>query len=138
MSCLRFNLLLIIFPAERPYLYKMKEIFIVEDDQDIRELIGFLLESHNYKVKTFPTAEDFQKALLTDNPDLILLDIMLPDGNGIEICRELRETESTTKIPVVLMSAHADASLLHNNCADDFIAKPFDIDDLVARVNRQL
>lgn len=116
----------------------MKEIFIVEDDQDIRELIGFLLESHDFKVKSFPTAEDFQKALLIQNPDLILLDIMLPDGNGIEICNNLRKDESTTSIPVVLMSAHADSSIIDNHCANDFIAKPFDIEDLVKRVNNQL
>ena len=126
------------FYLRQAYLYGMKEIFIVEDDQDIRELIGFLLESHDFKVTAFPTAEDFQKAILIHSPDLILLDIMLPDGNGIEICKNLRKTESTTGIPVVLMSAHADASILQDNCANDFIAKPFDIDDLVTRVNRQL
>ena len=97
-----------------------------------------MLESPDFKVTAFPNAEDFQKAILNHSPDLILLDIMLPDGNGIEICKNLRKTESTTGIPVVLMSAHADASILQDNCANDFIAKPFDIDDLVTRVNRQL
>ena len=126
------------FSIRQAYLYGMKEIFIVEDDQDIRELIGFLLESHDFKVQAFPTAEDFNRALLVQNPDLILLDIMLPDGNGVEICRALRDDEHTTTIPVVLMSAHADASILQNHCANDFIAKPFDIDDLVERVNYQL
>ena len=122
----------------RQYLYKMKEIFIVEDDQDIRELIGFLLESHDFKVTSFPTAEDFQIAILTSFPDLILLDIMLPDGNGIQICKELRENDNTIGIPVVLMSAHADAKLLQDHCANDFLPKPFDIDDLISRVNRHL
>lgn len=122
--------------AWQAYLYKMKEIFIVEDDQDIRELIGFLLESHDFKVETFPTAEDFQNAIVNHNPDLILLDIMLPDGNGVEICRNLKNTETTTQIPILLMSAHADASILNNHCANDFIAKPFDIDDLLSRVNQ--
>lgn len=127
-----------VYSTGQAYLYNMKEIFIVEDDQDIRELIGFLLETHDFKVSTFPTAEDFQKAILLGNPDLILLDIMLPDGNGMQICRELRDDANTNTIPVLLMSAHADEALLKDHCANDFIAKPFDIDDLIARVQLHL
>src|SRR5690554_4918918 len=116
----------------------MKEIYIVEDDRDIRELIEYLLESREYKVDAFPTAEEFWKTLLTRKPDLILLDIMLPDGNGIEMCRELRNSPETMKIPVLLMSAHADAANLSGSCADEFIPKPFDIYDLVSRINKHL
>ena len=113
----------------------MKEIYVVEDDPDIRELIKYLLESLEYKVESFPTAEDFYSGISGHLPDLILLDIMLPDGNGIEICKELRDQQLTNEIPVLLMSAHADASVLRGHCANDFIAKPFDIDDLISRIN---
>ncbi|MCC8361033.1 response regulator transcription factor [Salinimicrobium sediminilitoris] len=114
----------------------MKEIFIVEDDDGIRELIEFLLVSQQYSVKTFPTARAFHKAIPGKVPDLFLLDIMLPDGNGVDLCRELKEGEKTSKIPVVLMSAHADISRTEG--ADDFIAKPFDVDELLKRIQKQL
>jgi DNA-binding response OmpR family regulator len=114
----------------------MKEIFIVEDDDGIRELIEFLLVSEQYSVKTFPTARAFHKAIPGEVPDLFLLDIMLPDGNGVDLCRELKKDEKTMKIPVVLMSAHADISRTEG--ADDFIAKPFDVDELLKRIQKQL
>lgn len=72
-------------------------------------------------------------------PDLILMDIMLPDGNGLEMCRDLYADKSAAHIPVVLMSAHTAEYQVHReNCARDFIAKPFDIDEFIARVARQL
>lgn len=114
----------------------MKEIFIVEDDDGIRELIEFLLVSQQYSVKTFPTARAFHKAIPGKLPDLFLLDIMLPDGNGVDLCRQLKEGEKTNNIPVVLMSAHADFSRTEG--ADDFIAKPFDVDELLLRIQKQL
>ncbi|MFD2517054.1 response regulator [Salinimicrobium flavum] len=67
---------------------------------------------------------------------VFLLDIMLPDGNGLDLCRELKNNETTRKIPVVLMSAHADINSMEG--ADDFISKPFDVDELLRRIERQL
>ncbi len=113
----------------------MKEIFIVEDDDGIRELLEFLLESQQYVVKTFPTARAFHKTVPQKVPDLFLLDIMLPDGNGVDLCRELKKGAETKRIPVVLMSAHADISRTEG--ADDFIAKPFDVDELLQRIDKQ-
>lgn len=114
----------------------MKEIFIVEDDEGIRELLEFLLMSKDYKVKTFPTVNSFNSYLTQNTPDLFLLDIMLPDGNGLDLCKELKQIEATRAVPVVLMSAHADISRMEG--ADDFIAKPFDVDELLERIERQL
>jgi|SRR5690606_5997282 len=116
----------------------MKEIFIVEDDHDIRELIEFLLLGLEYEVKSFPTAEDFKEGISDHIPDLILLDIMLPDGNGLEICKDLRGELETKDVPILIMSAHADESVIRGHCANDFISKPFDIDDLVQRINVHL
>lgn len=115
---------------------KMKEIFIVEDDDGIRELLEFLLMSKNYAVKTFPTARAFDNRLPHQTPNLFLLDIMLPDGNRLDLCKQIKEATSTSSIPVVLMSAHAHISSMEG--ADDFIAKPFDVDDLLERIERQL
>ncbi|WP_029037901.1 response regulator transcription factor [Salinimicrobium xinjiangense] len=114
----------------------MKEIFIVEDDDGIRELIEFLLVSQQYSVKTFPTARAFNKTVPGEIPDLFLLDIMLPDGNGLDICKDLKKDTATRSVPVVLMSAHADISRMEG--ADDFIAKPFDVDELLQRIEKQL
>lgn len=116
----------------------MKRIFVVEDDLGIRELLEFLLVSQEYAVKTFPTAGEFKNCISKETADLILMDVMLPDGNGLEMCRNLTDDPNTNQIPVVLMSAHADQNLLKESCAKDFIAKPFDVDDLLVRIRGQL
>jgi len=112
----------------------MKEIFIVEDDQDIRELIELLL-SEAYNVRSFPNAERFKQSIASGRPDLILMDIMLPDGNGQEMCKGLAQNMETNDIPVILMSAHTD---IVDDTACDFIAKPFDVDDLLLRIEKHI
>ena len=114
----------------------MKEIFVVEDDDGIRELLEFLLVDRNFEVKTFPSVRSFESNLPGKTPDLFLLDIMLPDGNGLDLCKKLKQTQITRNIPVVLMSAHAHLS--HLEGANDFISKPFDVDNLIEKINRQL
>lgn len=114
----------------------MKEIFIVEDNDHIRELLEFILTDQDYAVKSFPNARSFQQLITTEHPDLILMDIMLPDGNGLEMCKSLGNNKETREIPVILMSAHANIS--KDNCAVDFIPKPFDVEDLIERIGVQL
>lgn len=116
----------------------MKKIFVVEDDQGIRELLELLLVSQAYSVKSFPTAETFKRCIKTQRADLILMDIMLPDGNGLDMCEILSQNPETQQIPIVLMSAHADKNITKDSCAKDFIAKPFDVDDLLHRIQGQL
>lgn len=116
----------------------MKQIFIVEDDAGIRELLELLLISEEFNVRTFATAGKFKKVIASEHPDLILMDIMLPDGNGLDMCRDLGAEEETKEIPVVLMSAHADKNISRDTCAKDFIAKPFEIKDLLVCINKQL
>lgn len=116
----------------------MKKVFVVEDDADIREMIEYLLSDLEYDVLTFANAKSFTDRLSSQLPDLILLDIMLPDGNGAEICQKLKTEEPTSSVPVVLMSAHIDPKLQKDSCADDFIPKPFDIEDLAGRIRKQL
>ena len=117
----------------------MKNIYIVEDDRDILELCEHLLSTENFKVSGYTTAEEFHTNIGKALPDLVILDIMLPDANGLEMCMELCANELTTSIPIVLMSAHESPDILKKEvCAQDFIAKPFDIDDFVFRISRQL
>jgi len=114
-----------------------KQVILVEDDPDIRELIELILTEENYEVISYDRTRDFRNDLGNQRPDLILLDIMLPDGNGIDLCRELKASDSTRHIPVVLMSANYNN--IPGNCdAEGFIAKPFDIDDLVSRIRVQV
>lgn len=114
----------------------MKKIFIVEDDNGIRELLEILLQTYNYDVETFGTVKSFKTGTPGKIPDLFLLDIMLPDGNGLQLCRELKNNEETGDVPVVLMSAHADINRLEG--ANDFIPKPFDVEELLDRIEKQL
>lgn len=114
----------------------MKKIFIVEDDNGIRELLEILLQTYNYDVETFGTVKSFKKGIPGKIPDLFLLDIMLPDGNGLQLCRELKNNEETGDVPVVLMSAHADIN--RREGANDFISKPFDVEELLNRIEKQL
>ena len=116
-----------------------KSIYLVEDDEDIRFIVEYILMESGYGVKSFATATEFNTALKSAYPDLILLDVMLPDGNGINICRSLKANPSTFGIPIMIMSAHAaEKSVLEEACADDFISKPFDLDDLLRHVKNIL
>jgi DNA-binding response OmpR family regulator len=116
----------------------MKTIFLVEDDQSLRELIYFLLTDREYEVEAFPNATSFEKRMQEYNPDLILMDIMLPDGNGVKLCQELKSSDDKNQIPVLLMSAHANPSIADNSGASDFIKKPFDIEELYTCIQKHV
>ncbi|MDR6782417.1 two-component system phosphate regulon response regulator PhoB [Pedobacter africanus] len=116
-----------------------KRIHIVEDDEDIRFIVEYLLRDENYEVESFGSAKEFDQGIKDNKPDLIILDVMLPDGNGISICRNLKTNSDTLHIPIIIMSAHAaEKSVLEEACADDFISKPFDLDYFLQRVKKQL
>src|SRR5690606_31020318 len=85
----------------------------------------------------FATAGNFRRAKTAVRPDLYILDIMLPDGNGIDLCRELKAEQSTQQTPIIMMSAHFDKA--EGQCDDqDFIAKTFDIDHFLSRITQQI
>lgn len=114
-----------------------KEIFILEDDKHIGFILNHILLEEGYHVKVYETVSAFRHALLSGRPDLLLMDVRLPDGNGMELCAELKSTEAFS-LPVLMMSADWH---LHNRdlCpADDYIAKPFDVDQLVSKVSAYL
>lgn len=112
-----------------------KSIYVVEDNANIREIIDFLLTEEAYQVKTYSNIASFWKEIKVNVPDLIVLDVMLPDGNGIEVCSKLKADYKTHEVPVMMMSANNQLSTLKNKCkAEDFINKPFDLNDFANRV----
>lgn len=116
-----------------------KKIYLVEDDPDISEMIVLLLSEEEIEVEASHTVMGLYQLLSRQLPDLIVMDVMLPDGNGIDECHVLKKSTSLKHIPLLLMSAHAQSELVISECpADDFIAKPFDIYDFVDKVKSHL
>ncbi|MDB5144547.1 MAG: Transcriptional regulator [Mucilaginibacter sp.] len=106
-----------------------KIVYVLEDDADISELIAYILSEAGYVVKECESVSRFNEALNDHLPDIFILDILLPDGNGLDICQKLRNDDSTGGIPVLMMSAHKTKKDIEAlGCGADFIAKPFDID----------
>jgi two-component system phosphate regulon response regulator PhoB len=116
-----------------------KYIHVVEDNEDIRYIVEFFLSDFNYEVRVSATAKEFIQSLEKPLPDLYLLDVMLPDGNGLEICRYIKNNISTKHIPVIIMSANAnETEVKRESDANDFINKPFDLMDLADCIKKQL
>ena len=119
----------------------MQTIYVVEDDKNIREIESFALKNSGYTIFDFECAKDFYKKLAERKPDLILLDIMLPDEDGLEIVRRLRSTPETRKIPIILVTAkdsEIDKVKGLDIGADDYMTKPFGIMELISRVKALL
>ena len=116
-------------------------IYLVEDEADIRELVIYTLKNTGFDVQGFPDAKAFWQAINTQLPQLILLDIMLPDEDGLEILRKLRASSSTRKLPVMMLTAKGterDKVIGLDSGADDYLPKPFGLMELVARVKSLL
>ena len=114
-----------------------EKIYIVEDESDIAELLKIHLEKNGYVPKAFSSAEKFFKRLESELPDLLLLDLMLPDMDGLEICKKLRADSRTADLPIIILSAKGDETdkvLGLEFGADDYIVKPFSPRELIARV----
>ena len=121
---------------------KMNELItVIDDEPDILELVSLHLRRSNFKVKEFLNAESFFKFLSFNIPDLIILDLMLPDADGIEICKFLKSREDFVSIPIIMLTARAteaDKVLGLELGADDYVTKPFSPRELVARVKAVL
>jgi two-component system phosphate regulon response regulator PhoB len=116
-----------------------KIIQVVEDDQDIRFILEYVLADSSFALEIFDSIRAFSNRSRKDGVDLILLDVQLPDGNGIDLCYHLKTSELTRHIPVVVMSANASSSrAIIDGKADDFIAKPFDVEEFVERIHNIL
>ena len=119
----------------------MAKIFIVEDDENIREIEQFALKNAGYETEGFGTARGFLKRLESVRPELVILDIMLPDRDGLELLRGLRLDGRTFKIPILLVSAKStelDKVKGLDLGADDYMTKPFGVMELISRVKALL
>lgn len=116
-------------------------IYIVEDDKNIRELESYALENSGYNVKAFENSMDFYEACEAQLPDLVLLDIMLPNEDGLDILNKLRKQEETKNIPIIMVTAKStelDKVKGLDSGADDYITKPFGVMELISRVKALL
>jgi len=117
------------------------KIFVVEDDEDIREIVIYALNSAGFEASGFETGEEFLVAIEEELPSLVILDIMLPKEDGLSILKNLRNTQATKNLPVILLTAknsEFDKVKGLDMGADDYIAKPFGVMELIARVKTVL
>ena len=117
------------------------KIFIVEDEPSIVQLVKYNLEKENFKVLVSDNGEEGLQEIKKTEPDLILLDWMLPDLSGIDICKALRKDTKFKNVPIIMLTARSqeeDKVLGLNVGADDYLPKPFSNLELVARVNALL
>jgi len=116
-------------------------ITIVEDEDDIRALVSAGLKKERFRVREFPDGKAFLSSLRSEKPDLVVLDVMLPDTDGFAICRGMRADRALASIPVIMLTARAeeaDRVLGLELGADDYVVKPFSPKELAARVKAVL
>ncbi len=114
-----------------------KRILVVEDEADLAELVAFNLQQAGHRVTTAGDGATALAEIRRSVPDLVVLDVMLPDITGIEVCRQLRRTEATASIPVVMLTAkgeEVDRVVGFEVGADDYVVKPFSPRELVLRI----
>lgn len=113
------------------------KILIIEDEDDLRKVLEFNLQNENYQTLGFPTGEEGLAAVESFSPDLILLDLMLPGIQGIDVCKTLKADLSTAAIPIVFLTARGeeiDRIVGFEVGAEDYVVKPFSVRELLLRV----
>lgn len=119
----------------------MSKIYCVEDDSNIRELILYTLNQSGFEAIGFDNGYDFFRQFEAEPPNMVLLDIMLPDMDGMEILRKIRGEKDNLDVPIIMLTAKTasmDKVKGLNDGADDYITKPFDVLELVSRINAVL
>ncbi len=117
------------------------KVLLIEDDLNITELVRYNLERANYNIDTVTDGEDGLYMAIQNTPDVILLDWMLPNLSGLEICRQLRRKAATANVPIIMLTARADEPDRVRGLemgADDYVVKPFSPKELIARIQAVL
>jgi DNA-binding response OmpR family regulator len=118
-----------------------ERIALVEDDDDLSGTLALALEREGYGVTVYRTGREGLEGVLGDPPDLILLDLNLPDLDGLSVCRELRDTDAVHDLPIIMLTARVDESdrvLGLDLGADDYVTKPFSLRELKSRIRALL
>mgnify|MGYP006289587203 CR=1 FL=1 len=118
-----------------------ESVLVVDDEEDILELIQYNLEKEGYTVKTVKTGEECLSIVGKLSPEIVVLDLMLPGLDGLEVCKRLKQSEPTRSIPVLMLTAKSEDSDIVSGLelgADDYITKPFSPKVLIARVRAVL
>jgi len=118
-----------------------ERVAIVEDEADLARLVAGELAKEGFRTRVYGEAESFLRGLAKEPPDLVLLDLMLPDANGMDLCRRLKSEEKTRSLPVIMMTARGEESdrvLGLELGADDYVVKPFSLKELAARIRAVL
>ena len=118
-----------------------ERLALVEDDPDLAETLGLALEREGYRVARYATGRAGLEGILEHPPDLVLLDLNLPDLDGLGVCRELRDTEAVRDLPIIMLTARigeSDRVLGLDLGADDYITKPFSLRELKSRIRALL
>ena len=116
-------------------------IYLVEDDNSIRELVAYTLHSAGFEAEGFERPSAFWRACAERRPDLVLLDLMLPEEDGISILKKLRQAPETARLPILLLTAKSseyDTVVGLDSGADDYIPKPFRMMELISRIRALL
>ncbi|HEY4196285.1 MAG TPA: response regulator [Mucilaginibacter sp.] len=113
-------------------------ILIVDDDPDIRSILVSILDMEGWHSVELDNGHDVFMTIQQQNPNVILLDVMLGDLDGRDICRELKNSTETKNIPIMIVSATHGYSDTESYGANDYLGKPFDLEDLVFKVKRML
>lgn len=119
----------------------MITVLLAEDDADIRDLAAFKLREAGYEVRVFEDGLSALASARDSQPDLALLDIMMPGMSGLDVCRELRADPATSEVPIILLTARAQEADIESGFAvgaDDYIVKPFSPRELASRVHAVL
>ncbi len=123
---------------------RKKKILFAEDDTNIRNIIQFMLEGKGFEVMAVGDGKAASEALPKFKPDLVMLDVMMPHKNGLEVCYEIKNDPKTLHLPVLILTATTQTSTKTDDYwrvrsrADDFITKPFKSSDLLARIEKLL
>ena len=113
------------------------QVLIIEDEPDIRKTIDYNLTKESFKVVQAGSIEEGEKALVSNQIDVIILDLMLPDGSGLTLCRDIKSDDKTKHIPIIILTAkteEVDRVVGFELGADDYVTKPFSVRELILRV----